>query len=167
MPIPESLLSSRVASGVQYPGGRDIHSSGDTMRKFIRHPSDIPLDFQLEQPVAAGHDYLMNVSHGGLAFHSRTPLPVGHNITVSIPLIDPAFHTPARITWCRPDFQAFEIGVEFLSEEDAFRMRMVEQICHIEHYKQAIQNAEGRQLSGEQAAIEWILKFAGNFPEPQ
>ena len=135
------------------------------MRNFIRHPSDIPIDFQLEDLVIDATDYLKNVSHGGLAFHSRQALPVDAIIRLKIPLIDPVFQTLGRVTWCRPQAQHYEIGVEFLDEKDAFRARMIEQICHIEHYKQEVLENEGRQLSGEQAAIEWIKKFAREFPQ--
>ena len=41
---------------------------------------------------------------------------------------------------------------------------MVEQICHIEHYKSEVLAREGRHLDGEQAAREWIQKFAHGFP---
>lgn len=41
---------------------------------------------------------------------------------------------------------------------------MVEQLCHIEHYKAEVLAREGRQLDGEQAAREWIRKFAHGFP---
>ncbi len=44
--------------------------------------------------------------------------------------------------------------------------RMVEQICHIEQYKNEILKAEGRQLDSKQAALEWIQKFASEFPNP-
>ena len=42
---------------------------------------------------------------------------------------------------------------------------MVEQICHIEQYKQDVFEKDGRRLSGEQAALEWIEKYATDFPE--
>ena len=43
-------------------------------------------------------------------------------------------------------------------------MRMVEQVCHIEHWKKEIREKEGRELTGEQAAMEWIKKYAKDFP---
>jgi hypothetical protein len=43
---------------------------------------------------------------------------------------------------------------------------MVEQVCHIESYKQQILKSEGRKLSPEEAAVEWVSKFAANFPDP-
>jgi len=135
------------------------------MRNFIRHPSDIPIDFQLEDLVIDDTDYLKNVSHGGLAFHSRRSLPLNSIIRIKIPLIDPVFQTLGKVTWCDAYVDYFEIGIEFLDEEDAFRTRMIEQICHIERYKQEVMEQEGRQLSGEEAAIEWIKKFAKSFPQ--
>ena len=45
-----------------------------------------------------------------------------------------------------------------------FRARMVEQVCHIEQYKHQVLKKEGRKLSGEEAALEWIQKYAPQFP---
>jgi hypothetical protein len=43
-------------------------------------------------------------------------------------------------------------------------VRMIEQLCYIDHYKQSVELNEGRTLTGEEAAMEWIEKFAGKFP---
>lgn len=133
------------------------------MRSFIRHPSNIPIDFQLEELVANGDDYLKNVSEGGLAFHSTVTLEPGTTIRIKIPLVSPVFQAVGKVTWCHPMNGSFEIGIQFLDEDDSFRARMIEQICHIEQYKQTALDNEGRQLSGEQAAVEWIQKYAENF----
>ena len=134
------------------------------MRSFIRHPSDIPIDFQLEDVVADSNDYLKNVSHGGLAFHSKVALSTGTVIRLKIPLVKPVFEAVGRVTWCHPEGNRYEVGIEFLDEDDTFRARMVEQICHIEQYKHEVLEKEGRELTGEQAAMEGIQKFATKFP---
>jgi hypothetical protein len=46
------------------------------------------------------------------------------------------------------------------------RARMVEQVCHIENYKKVVYQAEGRLLTAEEAAMEWISKYASQFPDP-
>jgi len=51
------------------------------------------------------------------------------------------------------------------SENEAFRMRMFEQVCHIEAYRKEKQSREGRKLSREEAAAEWISSYAAGFPE--
>lgn len=134
------------------------------MRSFIRHPSDIPIDFQLEELVTKGTDYLKNVSHGGLAFTAKVALTPGATIRINIPLVQPVFQAIGTVTWCHPQQHEFEIGIQFLDDDDRFRARMVEQICHIEQYKQDVLEKDGRQLTGEQAAIEWIEQFATTFP---
>ncbi len=134
------------------------------MRSFIRHPSDIPIDFQLEELVTEGTDFLKNVSHGGLAFNAKIALATGTTIRIKIPLVHPVFQAIGRVTWCHPQGHEYEIGIQFLDECDNFRARMVEQICHIEQYKQAILEKDGRHLTGEQAAVEWIEKYATEFP---
>ena len=33
---------------------------------------------------------------------------------------------------------------------------MIDQLCHIERYRWKVQDEEGRQLTSEEAAAEWI-----------
>ena len=46
-----------------------------------------------------------------------------------------------------------------------FKLRMVEQICQIEHYRLTVLSDEGRVISSEQAAHEWVIEHASDFPE--
>ena len=78
----------------------------------------------------------------------------------------PVFQAMGRVSWCRPEGNGFEIGIEFLNKDDMFSARMVEQVCHIEEYKQEVLLKEGRNLSSEEAALEWIKKYAKDFPFP-
>ena len=78
----------------------------------------------------------------------------------------PMFETKARVVWCSAREGRFELGVAFLDPEDAFRARMVEQVCHIENYKKVVYQAEGRLPTAEEAAMEWIGKYASQFPDP-
>ncbi|MOA51515.1 hypothetical protein D3C78_1746750 [compost metagenome] len=45
-----------------------------------------------------------------------------------------------------------------------FRARMVEQICHIEHYRRKQERELGAPLPAERTALEWIAQHAANFP---
>ena len=60
-----------------------------------------------------------------------------------------------------------DVRLEFISKDTLFVARMVEQVCHIEQYKQDIAAKEGRILSGEEAAREWIERYAASFPQWQ
>lgn len=134
------------------------------MREYIRHPVDIPIEFQRDQDKAYDqHETLSNISEGGLAFRSQSALEVGALIHIRIPVSEPPYEAQARVAWCQSDGTGFEIGIALLGAEEGFRSRMVEQICHIEHYRQEVLHLEGRQLSAQQAALEWIRKYADTF----
>lgn len=134
-------------------------------RRFIRHPTAIPVDLRLEDTGTSPEtDPMLNVSIQGLSFLTHQALPLGRWLWVSIPVVRPPFETRARIVWSQPRDDKFEVGVELASAEDAYRARMVEQICHIEHYRHEVLAEQGRELSPEQAAAEWIEKFAALFP---
>ena len=69
-----------------------------------------------------------------------------------------------NVSWCNPVGSGYEVGVEFEKSQDVYRLRMIEQICHIEHYRKEVERVEGRKLSAQEAANEWIAKYAGEFP---
>ena len=70
------------------------------------------------------------------------------------------------MAWCQNEGGQYAVGVQFLDSEEAFRVRMVEQVCHIESYRRDIAEREGRQLTAEEAALEWIGRYASSFPNP-
>lgn len=134
------------------------------MRHFIRHPADIPIDVADTGRFMRTSARTRNVSLGGISLRSATALEPGTIVMVSIRYVEPPFETRANVVWCSPRDGEFELGVEFLSSEDAFRARMVEQVCHIEHYRQEVERSEGRSLTVEEAAREWIGMYASHFP---
>ncbi len=145
------------------------------MRDFIRHPIDIPIKIiESEGEDCESEDSLdqslHDISIGGLRCLSDKPLAAGTEITIIIDLVDPALEIPGIVIWCRANDTSttdtsYELGIEYQGEKDVYRLRMVEQICHIEHYRKEVQTREGRNISSEEAAREWITKFAGKFPK--
>lgn len=134
-------------------------------RRFIRHPSDIPIEFSLDGELEPSeHGRAHDVSLGGLAFESEQCPRHGSVIEIRIPTVTPPFETRGEVVWCRSLDSRYEIGVRFLESRDAFRARMVEQVCHIEQYKREVLKREGRRLTSAVAAREWIEKYASNFP---
>ena len=139
-----------------------------TIRKFIRHPADVPiqvsLDWAEDEDDETADQTITNVSLGGLAFVSSKPLEILRRVRISIPVLQEDNHLVGNVVWCEKSGEAYEIGIEFEHSRDVFRMRMIEQICHIEHYRKEIERQEGRKLSAQEAAKEWISKYAGDFP---
>jgi len=140
-------------------------------RKYERHEADIPIEVRLSDLVAHNKEYLNNISFGGLSFRSHSNVAPKTIIKIRIPLVRPVFEANAEVKWCnqnKTEAGIFDVGVEFISgatDKEKFRIRMLEQICHIEAYKREIRESKGRSISGEDAALEWIAKFADKFPK--
>lgn len=107
---------------------------------------------------------LRNVSNGGLCFHAHVELETGYRVLLRIPVIDQEFEAEGVVMWCRDDSPGYEVGVRFINVDDRFSIRMVEQLCYIEEYRCEVEREQGRRLSSEQAAAEWIEQFAAEFP---
>ena len=131
------------------------------MRQFVRYHADIPVSLQFE---STQHEFMLqNVSLGGMACIGETEIPKGSTVTVNFDLLRPEYVSEEKVIWCRPfndedGRQIYELGLEHLGERDRSRLVMVEQISHIEHYRNEIKLSEGRDLSGAEAAREWIDK---------
>ncbi|MCX5777747.1 MAG: PilZ domain-containing protein [Elusimicrobia bacterium] len=144
----------------------DVNSECEK-RNFIRHMADMPIEIHLQDIVAHRTEYLNEISFGGLSFRSTVAVPIDTLVDIRIPLVRPVFSTQGKVIWCRPDAAdktIFDVGVEFVDKKDSFKIRMLEQICHIEDYKKELAAQAGQPVTGEQAALEWIRKYADKFP---
>ncbi len=149
---------------VQAPtGSRQVLS----MRKFIRHPSCIPIDIAVDEAakVDGSAATAVNVSSGGLAFSLLHPVNIGSRLTISMPQVWPDYSACGTVVWCREAQQGFEAGVQFDQPDEAFKARMVAQFCQIEDYRREMRETEGRSMSSEEAAREWILRYAEEFAD--
>ncbi len=133
------------------------------MRQYIRHPVDIPIEYELgegqEQKVS-----LQNLSVGGLCFRTKKAIRKHMAITIRILLTRLVEPIEGAVVWCRKQDGHFEVGVRFRDDRTAFRVRMVEQVCRIEQYRKNALEQEARVLAAEEAAQEWVERYAKDFP---
>ena len=107
---------------------------------------------------------------GGLSFASNQSFHEDTVVKLKIPSVKPVFKVNAVIRWCREQAvsqdqsSSFELGVEFLDTDDAFKMRMIEQAGHISEYRKKVQLERGKRITWNQASEEWIAKNGGSFP---
>jgi hypothetical protein len=135
-------------------------------RRFIRHPASIPiqLDYSSHSDRPEPHiGTTRDVSAGGLSCYSDKLLSPGDFVEVQISIEDRPFKTIGHVIWCRRDNGGYLLGIGFSDMATAYAVRMVEQICHIEEYRQKVKDEEGRELNTEQAAVEWINLHAADF----
>lgn len=139
-------------------GCRDV-----SMREYLRHPSNIPLDVRVVAQHMESHAHTRDVSMAGLCCEVGREIRCGSEVEFCVPLLSEDYVGKGVVAWCRPSSEGYQLGIEFSNEGDVFRVKMVEQLCQIEAYRREIQACDGRELDGEQAAREWIQRFAADF----
>ncbi len=71
------------------------------MRQYIRHPSDIPISYELGEKVSDQTEFLKNISEGGLCFQSKFYIDINSVIIIHIPVRTPPFEEKGMVLWCR------------------------------------------------------------------
>ena len=133
------------------------------MREFIRHPADIPIECQITRQHSGRRGRLKNIGQGGLCFEAARAFQCGCVIRIIIPVREPPFETTGTIVWCRLVNSHYDVGVQFADANTEFSVRMIEQICYIQRYRKEVLE-QGRQLSEAEEALEWVTKYAKDFP---
>ncbi|WP_373083906.1 PilZ domain-containing protein [Zhongshania sp.] len=133
------------------------------MREFVRHPSDIPLDVKILSEPGARHAHMHDVSMAGLSCLVAREIKTGSRVEFYVPSISDESSGRGTVVWCRPKREKYQLGIQFHTGEDLFRARMVEQLCQIEHYRREVEELESRILTSEEAAAEWISRYAADF----
>lgn len=127
---------------------------------LIRHPDEFPIELNvlgsLKDPVSKANLQLI--------CHSERPYQSGAVIAIKIPSISHNLEVSGTIQSCQSIANGYEVGIGFNSEDAIMRMRMLEQLCYIQRYRKYVLNTEGRELSDQDAAMEWIGKYAHLFP---
>jgi hypothetical protein len=139
-------------------------SPANPRRRFIRHTAGVPIEVRAVDGGARHTEQSVNVSEGGLSFLTDRDLALGSTIDVRIDDVEPPFEARAEVVWCSGEDGRHCVGVRFLNANDAFRARMVEQVCSIEQYRREVEEREGRVLTSPEAAAEWIGRYGERFP---
>ena len=132
---------------------------------FIHHPPGFPIAWrQLRFRNTAQNIEYNQHSHIGLCFESDKYIKPGTVLELVIHLRGEDQKFTGKVILVRNKGTQYEIGVWFTSRSDASRLRIVEQICHIEAYLKHKRHHEGPFVSSERVAQEWIARFASTFP---
>ena len=142
-----------------------MQEDNTAIRRHVRHVTGIPIEITIDfdRSYRAEDESVTNVSLGGLSFIASDRLDVGESIQVKIPVLNEEHSLDGLVVWCNKTAKGYEVGLEFNDPEEVERLRMIEQISQIESFRQDLEKREGRKLSSEQAAREWVRKYAGEF----
>jgi hypothetical protein len=108
-----------------------------------------------------------DLGDGGIAFPSPRELPLESVVDVSLPIGDRAFSLAGSIASCQPNPAGgqYRIGVAFLHPMMSFRMKLAEQVLRIHELRREISDEQGRHVTTEEAAREWVTRHAEEFAD--
>ncbi|MFC1501000.1 PilZ domain-containing protein [Elusimicrobiota bacterium] len=130
-------------------------------RVFERHPGELPIRVKIGNSKSYKDELMNNISLGGMSFKSKSVLKKGTLVKIKAKVADNIPEVEGIVAWSKKNKGYCDIGVEFSETEAKFGVRILEQLYNIENYKKDVKKKEGRVLTGEQAALEWIRKYAG------
>ena len=136
----------------------------DFLEGFIKHPERFPIDVKRLRFWERSKIECSNITEFGFSFFSEDYQKPGDFIEISIPSNKEVNYFLGKVVLVIASNKGYEIGMMLLNIEDAPRLRIVEQICHIELYLNDKRYKEGPFLSKEKLTEEWINRFASNFP---
>lgn len=137
----------------------------DERRKFYRHPASVPMRCRRRGHRKGDDGSTRNVSNGGVAFVSPKPFTPGDVLELEFPSLRHNVNIQGEIVWTTPlDTHHYLSGLRFNDEHERLRARLVEQMCEIDRYHRVQNERYGRDLSREEAAEEWVTRFAERYP---
>ena len=96
------------------------------MRRFLRHPADVPIRYVVPGKLDANEKPLKNFSEGGLCFTTDEWIEPDVEIHLGIPTRSAVLEARGTVVWCKPIDGHFEVGVRFQEEATDFTIRMAE-----------------------------------------
>ena len=136
----------------------------ELMHGFIKHPERFPLAYRKLRFWERSKIEDRQQSNTGLTFSSDNYQKPGNILEITIPTRKETHQFLARVVMVRQDENGYELGVWLLNAEDTPKLRIIEQICHIELYLNDKRYKDGPFLSPEKLTEEWISRFASQFP---
>ncbi len=130
-------------------------------KSLIYHPKQVPVEIREVKVRRA----VQCESVGELAVQHSGKISVGSQVLLSLYLAESEVSLHGRVIWLVGSAGNYLIGITFNGRREAYRMRMIEQLYHIQTYQQAVARQAGRLLTDEEAAREWIMRFSKDFPE--
>ncbi|MFQ5661412.1 MAG: hypothetical protein ACE5GZ_13400 [Gammaproteobacteria bacterium] len=136
----------------------------DAQTGFIHHPVNFPIEFRrLWFPEK--QDGAVNTGKIGVMFESQKYIKPGTTVEIVIPLRNETEKFRGKVVLVRDHSDYYEIGLWMYHHDDASRVRIVEQICHIETYLQEKKYRDGPySINHDRITEEWISKYAGSVP---
>ena len=136
-------------------------------RSFFRHPINVPIQLRMESRSDNYVSESKDISLGGLCFIWPSKLTRGSLLTISIPVKEKVFDVRGRVAYSTPYKKSaqYRTGASLVDAPHAFKARLAEEVLHIIEYQKTLSRQLGYDLTEEEAAKQWVTKYAEKFPK--
>lgn len=138
---------------------------------YIQHPREIPVTLlsttphqpaAAQSPISSAAAFSPEHKEAGICFWTAEQPCVQDKVVLGIDLDNNHFIGKGSVVRVQPEHHGNWVCVQ-IDPEDAFAIRMAEQLCQIEHYRADNKQYLDRTMSQDEAAQEWIAKYAALF----
>jgi hypothetical protein len=125
-------------------------------------PYQSPWQLELTLPSSLDTTPSRSSPSTGLSYLCNQPLDQGLLVQFRLPSISDQACSKLWVALCEPHQRGYLLSLRFMNDEQLYRFRMMEQLSEIYQYQQRMRR-QGRHLDLDQAANEWINRFAASF----
>jgi hypothetical protein len=121
---------------------KNLFKSDHDKRKFVRRPAEIPIEYEIAGNPNDSTHFTKNISFGGLCFQSSVQLEKETIIKLKFTSLNPDFQIKGRIAWTTPNNGKYDVGIEFLDNNDARLAKIIEEIIYIKNFQKQVFESE-------------------------
>jgi len=125
-------------------------------QRYLQHPDQIELRLLPLDKAPSDRDSPLPL---GLSLTAGSPHTSGEWLRISAPSLSQDLYVNALVTDCCREGDHYLLKLAFLTQEQLFRARMLEQLCQIVLHQRKAPTEEA-----EKRALEWIARQAAHFP---
>lgn len=106
-----------------------------------------------------------DICEGGLCFLWDDYLETGIPVHITIFMKAARFELNGRVAYSKreKDTGYYRTGLTFMDADNAFKAKLAEETREILDYQQMVSRVQGHEVPVEEAAEEWIAKYAERF----
>ena len=145
-------------------------------RSVVRHAIELPIRYRVlseRRQMSGTRSQLTNpqktknISDSGLLFLATEYFKVGTLLELSLPVKEKVLTIEGCVVHASQDSESglFRTGIHFPKIDSVFKVKLAEQVYQIDQFRKSLSRQEGRLVSEEEAAHQWIEEHSSDFAE--
>ncbi len=146
-----------------------MEHTGNEKRKYIRHPLSYPLRTKVLTEKSGNplvKSSAENIGAGGLLFRSSVAMNRDAEVEINLSIEGRKYLLDGTVVRCDPvENGNYNVAVSFNRQDEALKVRMMEQIVRIEEFKERLEHRCKKKLNFAWVAKLWIKRYSKGFAD--